>query len=89
MDRLWLALAGPLKRQGRFILPEGNVDSLPRADGVHRFDMSIFRRMPTTGRVYTLLWVEEYNVFDTVTCSAPTTMASRSLYIGAWIYFCV
>ena len=71
-----------------------------RADAVRRFDMSVFRRIPINERFYAQLRVEAYNVLNTVTYNAPTAeftsvnfgkvisaMASRSLQIGARIYF--
>jgi hypothetical protein len=71
-----------------------------RTDGVHRFDMSAFRKIPINERFYAQLRVEAYNVFNTVTYGAPTSefnsvnfgrvlsaQASRSLQIGARLYF--
>jgi hypothetical protein len=79
----------------------GNVGrNVMRTDGVHRFDMSVFRRIPINERISAQLRVEGYNVFNTVTYGAPTAeftsvnfgkvlsaQASRSLQIGARIFF--
>ncbi len=74
--------------------------NIMRSDAVHRFDMSVFRKIPINERFFAQLRVEAYNVFNTVTYSAPTAeftsvnfgkvlsaMPSRSLQIGARIYF--
>jgi hypothetical protein len=71
-----------------------------RADGVVRFDMSVFRNFPFSERFVGQLRVEAYNVFNSVTYNAPTAeltnanfgkvlsaMASRSMIIGARINF--
>ncbi len=71
-----------------------------RSDGVVRFDMSLFRNIPIRERFRLQLRAEAYNIFNTVTYNAPTAeftsvnfgkvtsaMASRSLQIGAQVYF--
>jgi hypothetical protein len=71
-----------------------------RSDGVHRFDMSAFRKFPIRERIYAEFRAEAYNVFNAVTYSAPTgdvasinfgkvlsAMPARSLQLGAKVYF--
>jgi hypothetical protein len=71
-----------------------------RADSAQRFDMSVFRNIPINDRVFAQLRFDGYNVFNTVTYNAPVAeftninfgrvlgaAASRSLHIGARIYF--
>ena len=79
----------------------GNVGrNVMRTDTVRRFDMSVFRNIPINERAFAQLRIEGYNVFNTVTYGAPVTeftnvnfgrvlsaQASRSLQIGARIYF--
>ena len=71
-----------------------------RSDGVHRCNMSVFRRIPINDRTYAQLRVEAYNVFNTVTYGSLVSeftnvnfgkvicaMAARSLHLGARLYF--
>jgi hypothetical protein len=71
-----------------------------RSQGVHRFDMSAFRKFPIRERIYFEFRAEAYNVFNTVTYNAPTTdlaninfgrvlsaMASRSMQLSARLHF--
>ncbi|HUS04807.1 MAG TPA: hypothetical protein VMZ52_00815, partial [Bryobacteraceae bacterium] len=71
-----------------------------RSQGVHRFDMSVFRKFPVKERIFFEFRAEAYNVFNTVTYNAPTTdlaninfgrvlsaMAPRSMQLSARIHF--
>jgi outer membrane receptor protein involved in Fe transport len=71
-----------------------------RADTVHRFDMSAFRKFPIRERIYAEFRAEAYNVFNTVTYNGPTAeftninfgkvlsaMGARSVQLSARVYF--
>jgi hypothetical protein len=71
-----------------------------RSDAIKRMDMSVFRNFPFKERYMAQLRVEGYNVLNVVTYGSPvaeftnanfgrvtSAMASRSLQIGARIYF--
>jgi len=71
-----------------------------RSDGVHRFDLSLFRQIPIRESIRGELRIEAYNAFNTVTYNAPTAeftsvnfgkvlsaMAARSVQLQARIYF--
>lgn len=71
-----------------------------RAQAVHRFDMSVFRKFPIRERIYGELRAEAYNVFNVVTYNAPTAdvaninfgrvlsaMGARSMQLSFRVHF--
>lgn len=71
-----------------------------RSQGVHRFDLSAYRKFPIRERAHLELRAEAYNAFNAVTYQAPTAeftspnfgkvlsaMASRTMQLSARIFF--